>query len=83
MINTKNSSAILDKSGSGKIVPHDDALTVRDGHLVGHDGFIVPNSFSEFYQRFPIHASLLIDRFQLKFHRVHRQRPVYILAKGD
>jgi hypothetical protein len=40
------------KPDSGQIASHDDAYTVRNDHFVGHDGFIVPNSFSEFYQRF-------------------------------
>ncbi|MGD1108424.1 MAG: hypothetical protein ABR865_15385 [Terracidiphilus sp.] len=53
MVNTKKSSTILENSESGQIALHDDAYIVRDGHFVGHDGFIVPNSFSEFYQRFP------------------------------
>ena len=56
MVNTKKSTAILEKSDSGKIL-HGDAYTVRDGHFVGHDGFIVPNSFSEFYQRFPTYVA--------------------------
>jgi len=56
MVNTKKSPAFLEKSASGKIAPHDDAYTVRDGHFVGHDGFIVPNNFSEFYQRFPTYV---------------------------
>jgi hypothetical protein len=30
-----------------------DPFEVRDGHYVGHDGFVVPKDFSEFYQRFP------------------------------
>jgi DNA-directed RNA polymerase specialized sigma24 family protein len=57
MVNTKRSSVFLQKSDSGQIAPHDDAYTVRDGHFVGHDGFIVPNSFNEFYQRFPTYVA--------------------------
>jgi hypothetical protein len=30
-----------------------DPFTVRDGHYVGHDGFVVPKDFQEFYKRFP------------------------------
>ena len=41
----------------GEIAPHDDAYTVRDGHFVGHDGFIVPNCFIEFHQRFPTYVA--------------------------
>jgi DNA-directed RNA polymerase specialized sigma24 family protein len=53
MVNTKKSQVFLKKTDTGQIAPHDDAYTVRDSHFVGHDGFIVPNNFSEFYQRFP------------------------------
>jgi len=30
-----------------------DPFTIRDGHFVGHDGFVVPRDFGEFYKRFP------------------------------
>ncbi|HWY09656.1 MAG TPA: hypothetical protein VNY24_22540 [Candidatus Acidoferrales bacterium] len=30
-----------------------DPYEVKDGRYVGHDGFVVPKDFSEFYQRFP------------------------------
>lgn len=53
MVNTKKSPAFLQKCSSGQIALHDDAYTVRDGHFMGHNGFIVPNNFSEFYLRFP------------------------------
>jgi hypothetical protein len=62
MVNTKKSSAILEKSDARQFAPHDDAYTVRDGHYVGHDGFIVPSSFSEFYQRFPTYAADWVRR---------------------
>lgn len=35
----------------------DDPFTVQDGHYVGHDGFVVPNSFAEFYRRFPAYVA--------------------------
>jgi len=62
MANTEESPVSLQKSDAGRITPHDDAFTVRDGHIVGHDGFIVPNSFSEFYQRFPNYVANLVER---------------------
>ena len=62
MVNTKKSPAFLEKSDSGQVAPHDDAYTVRDGHFVGHDGFIVPNSFSEFHQRFPTYVADWVRR---------------------
>ena len=46
----------------GQVALHDDAYTVRDGHFVGHDGFIVPNNFSEFYQRFPAYVADWVRR---------------------
>jgi hypothetical protein len=57
MVNTNKSPVFPEKSDSGQIAPHDDSYTVRDGHIVGHDGFIVPNNFSEFYQRFPTYVA--------------------------
>lgn len=30
-----------------------DPFAIRDGHYVGHDGFVVPKDFAEFYKRFP------------------------------
>ena len=62
MVNTKKSPAFLEKSHSGQVAPHDDAYIVRDGHFVGHDGFIVPDSFSEFHQRFPTYVSDWVRR---------------------
>jgi hypothetical protein len=32
---------------------HRDPFEIRDGRYVGHDGFVVPKDFNEFYQRFP------------------------------
>jgi hypothetical protein len=32
-----------------------DPFTVVDGRYVGHDGFVVPKDFDEFYERFPQH----------------------------
>ncbi|HSY99984.1 MAG TPA: hypothetical protein VK788_10830 [Terriglobales bacterium] len=33
-----------------------------DGHFVGHDGFVVPNDFAEFYQRFPDYIRRWVKR---------------------
>src|SRR5271170_338801 len=33
-----------------------DPFTVVDGRYIGHDGFVVPKDFSEFYERFPQHV---------------------------
>jgi len=32
---------------------HRDPFEIRDGRYVGHDGFVVPKDFNEFYRRFP------------------------------
>lgn len=39
-----------------------DSFERVDGHYVGHDGFVVPNDFAEFYQRFPDHIKRWIKR---------------------
>lgn len=62
MVNTKKSPVFLNNFAVGQIAPHDDAYSVRDGDFVGHDGFIVPNSFSEFYQRFPTYVADWVRR---------------------
>jgi hypothetical protein len=34
-----------------------DPYTISDdGHIIGHDGFVVPKDFAEFYDRFPSHV---------------------------
>lgn len=34
-----------------------DPYTVsEDGHIIGHDGFVVPKNFTEFFDRFPLHV---------------------------
>ena len=30
-----------------------DPFTIVDGQYIGHDGFVVPKNFDEFYERFP------------------------------
>jgi hypothetical protein len=39
-----------------------DPFTLIDGHYVGHDGFVVPKDFSEFYERFPQHVRKWVGR---------------------
>jgi hypothetical protein len=47
-----------------------DPFTIRDGHYVGHDGFVVPSDFEEFYGRFPDYVRNWVrkhaDRFAAK-----------------
>jgi hypothetical protein len=57
MVNTQKLGAVS-KNSSAK----GDAFTFRDGHFVGHDGFIVPNNFSEFYLRFPTYVADWVRR---------------------
>ena len=33
-----------------------DPFVVVDGHYIGHDGFVVPKDFEEFYERFPLYV---------------------------
>jgi len=39
-----------------------DPFTIKDGHYVGHDGFIVPKNFDEFHERFPQYVRNWVDR---------------------
>jgi hypothetical protein len=39
-----------------------DSFTIADGHYVGHDGFVVPKDFEEFYERFPQHVRNWVGR---------------------
>lgn len=39
-----------------------DAITVVHGQYVGHDGFVVPRDFDEFYERFPQHVRNWVGR---------------------
>src|SRR6516225_4398094 len=39
-----------------------DAISVVDGRYVGHDGFVVPRDFDEFYERFPQHVRNWVGR---------------------
>jgi hypothetical protein len=39
-----------------------DPFEYVDGHYVGHDGFVVPNDFAEFYERFPDHIRRWVQR---------------------
>ena len=39
-----------------------DPFEFVDGHCVGHDGFVVPNNFAEFYERFPDHIRRWVKR---------------------
>jgi hypothetical protein len=39
-----------------------DPFTIRDGRYVGHDGFIVPKNFDEFYERLPQYVRNWVNR---------------------
>lgn len=39
-----------------------DPFKVVDGHYVGHDGFVVPKNFEEFYERFPKYVRDWVNR---------------------
>jgi hypothetical protein len=39
-----------------------DPFEYADGHYVGHDGFVVPKDFAEFYERFPDHIRRWVKR---------------------
>ncbi len=56
MANTKEKQSLSKKSHPARIY-HVDAFTFENGHFVGHDGFVVPRDFAEFYERFPEYVS--------------------------
>lgn len=39
-----------------------DPFSIRNGHFVGHDGFVVPNDFSEFFNRFPDYVHRWVNK---------------------
>lgn len=39
-----------------------DPFTLVDGHYVGDDGFVVPNNFSEFFERFPGYIRMWVHK---------------------
>jgi hypothetical protein len=40
----------------------EDPFTIVDGHYVGDDGFVVPNNFSEFFERFPHYIRMWVHK---------------------
>jgi hypothetical protein len=63
---TVESEYVAETSG-----PRDPYTLSEDGHFVGHDGFVVPKDFAEFYERFP--------RWVRGFVRQHQ----YNLSEGE
>jgi hypothetical protein len=39
-----------------------DPFTTKDGRYIGHDGFVLPRDFEEFYERFPAHVRKWVGR---------------------
>jgi hypothetical protein len=39
-----------------------DPFTIREGRYVGHDGFVVPRNFEEFYEQFPHYVRNWVNR---------------------
>jgi DNA-directed RNA polymerase specialized sigma24 family protein len=56
MANTQEKQSSSKKSHPARIY-HVDAVAFENGHFVGHDGFVVPKDFAEFYERFPEYVS--------------------------
>lgn len=40
----------------------DDPFTIVDGHYIGDDGFVVPSTFSEFFERFPHYIRMWVHK---------------------
>ena len=58
-----------------------DPFEYVDGHYVGHDGFVIPKDFAEFYEEFPDHTSgdgirASQSRKQLNVRRLCQNRSV-------
>jgi hypothetical protein len=62
MVNTQESPVFLKESAAVQVACHDDPYTVQNGHFVGHDGFVVPNNFNEFFERFPNYVADWVRR---------------------
>jgi hypothetical protein len=67
---TATAVGVTPKSYAERNVNRSDPFTIRDGHYVGHDGFVVPRNFEEFYDRFPDYVAKWVrkhaDRFASK-----------------
>lgn len=57
MADTQDFAVVLEKSWHRQASCWNDPFTIQNGHYVGHDGFVVPNCFAEFYQRFPAYVA--------------------------
>lgn len=57
MATTQNFAVASGKTWPRPTFYRNDPFTIQDGHCVGHDGFVVPNSFAEFYRRFPAYVA--------------------------
>ena len=54
-----SNTAVAENFANFSVVkPKTDPFTVVDRRYVGHDGFVVPKDFGEFYERFPQRAQL-------------------------
>lgn len=42
--------------------PKSDPFTIADGRYVGHNGFVIPRDFGEFYERFPHYVRSWVGR---------------------
>jgi len=62
MANTQDFAVVLEKSRHGRASCWNDSYTTQNGHYVGHDGFVVPTCFAEFYQRFPTYVADWVRR---------------------
>lgn len=62
MADTHDFAVTSEKSTPRSTAYRNDPFTLQNGHYIGHDGFIVPNSFTEFYQRFPTYVADWVGR---------------------
>ena len=62
MAATQNFAASMGKTRPRPVFYRNDPFTIQDGHFIGHDGFVVPNSFAEFFQRYPAYVANWVGR---------------------
>lgn len=61
MTNTQEKQLLSRKSLPARDY-HVDSFTFENGHFVGHDGFVVPRDFAEFFERFPQYVAKWVSK---------------------
>lgn len=62
MADTHDFTVTSEKSTPRSTAYRNDPFTIHNGHYIGHDGFVVPTDFTEFYRRFPAYVPNWVRR---------------------